>query len=61
VRLGNARAKVRVVDGRLTDFWGLWCQGMAGVMVASWGIGYVAEVAEVDEGFGCMTEVAVRG
>jgi hypothetical protein len=41
VRLGNVRAKVRVVDGRLADFWGPWCQGMAGV---GWG-GVVVAVA----------------
>jgi hypothetical protein len=25
VRLGNAKAKVRVVGGQPADFWDLWC------------------------------------
>jgi hypothetical protein len=33
---------------------------MAGVVVAGGGIGYVVEVVEVDERFGCMTEVVVE-
>jgi hypothetical protein len=32
VQLGNARAKVRVVDDRLADSWDLWCQGTVGVV-----------------------------
>jgi hypothetical protein len=58
VRLSSARAKIRVVDGRSTDFWDPWCLGTTGVAAAGRGIDYVAEVVvEVGEGFGCMTEV----
>jgi hypothetical protein len=60
VRLGNARAKVWVVDGWPADFWSLWWRGTARVAMASGGIGYVAEVVEVDEGFGYVMEVVVE-
>jgi hypothetical protein len=48
---------VRVVGGRTTDFWDLWCQSTAGVVVVGGGIGYMVEVSEE---FGCMTEVVVE-
>jgi hypothetical protein len=51
---------VRVVGGRLVDFWESWCRGAVVVVVVRWGIGYVVEVVvEVDEEFGGIAEVAV--
>jgi hypothetical protein len=57
VRLGNVRAKVQVVGGRLANFWDLWCQVVAEVPVGGGGIGYEVEVDEV---FGCIAEVVVE-